>query len=330
MTAVRVSVVIPTRDRPDKLAETLEGLRHQTLSAEQYEVVVVDDGSTPPLSLDGSAQGPSLRCVRRAGGGRSAARNAGVAAAQGSLVVFVDDDISVRPPFLALHLGAQQEWPGALVCGAIRLPEAALATPFGRFRQEMEDRGVPRDRGWFASPGACAAGNQSITRLRFEALGGFDETLASAEDQDLALRHVESGGPLAFLPEAGVVHRDDALDLRRYCRRVERGSESLVAFCRKHPERPENRERLRVHGALDLGREPLALSWRKLLRVALAGRVATRALLAAATAVEPLLPTRLLHVLYRALLGIHIFRGLRRGLASPPPAALDASRGAPA
>src|SRR5205823_12177813 len=100
--------------------------------------------------------------------------------------------------------------------------------------------GVPRARGPVASRNFCAAGNMSLPRARFLQLGGFDPSLSSGEDQDLALRHTERGGLLVFLPEAAVVHRDRALTLRSYCKRHETGSERIAAFVRKHPDLPDN------------------------------------------------------------------------------------------
>ena len=69
---------------------------------------------------------------------------------------------------------------------------------------------------------------------------GFDAVLASSEDQDLALRHTATGGRIAFVPEARVVHCDSALDIRSYCRRAEWGAEHMIPFCRRYPDWPAN------------------------------------------------------------------------------------------
>ncbi len=316
MSGLGASVVIATRDRPGALAETLAGVRNQDVGAGGCEIVVVDDGSAPPLAApQGAAHGPSVRLVRTPGAGRSAARNAGARAAAGRLLVFLDDDMSVGPDFVAAHLGAQRDWPGVLAVGAIRLPEQALATPFGRFRQRLEDSGVPTDRGLVAARNACAAGNMSLPRDSFLALGGFDVGLASGEDQDLALRHTAQGGAIAFLPEARAVHRDQALDIRSYCRRVEWGSEGVVAFCRRHVDWPDNRERMRTNGPLRPGRDGAGLTLRKLAKSALATPPGRAALFGVAAALERVAPhTASLERAYRLLLGIHVFRGFRKGL----------------
>ena len=91
MNQLRASVIIPTRDRPERLAQTVSLLRGQDLLASDYEIIVVDDGSTPPTVLPEAESGPRLKVVRLEESERSASRNAGAAAAQGKVLVFVDD-----------------------------------------------------------------------------------------------------------------------------------------------------------------------------------------------------------------------------------------------
>jgi GT2 family glycosyltransferase len=309
-----VSVIIPTRNRPSQLAETLACIARQSLTRDAYEIIVVDDRSTPPVAgLDGTGL-PECRLLRLEGVERSAARNAGAEAARGDLLVFLDDDMSVEAGFLEAHLQAHAEWPGALAVGRVRLPDEALRTPFGRFRQDLERAALPEGRGPTSQPNFCTAQNASIRRTDFLALQGFDPLLASAEDQDLALRHTARGGIIVFLPEAEAVHRDGNLDIRAYCRRTEWGAEATVAFCRRHPDWPENRDRALVNGPLRWGADPVRLSVRKVVKSALA----LRPLLEASFALTRLLEkggadARILSLLYRPLLGIHMQRGYRRG-----------------
>ena len=302
-----------TRDRPAALHETLAHLPGQTLGA-PYETIVVDDGSKPPLVLEPMA-GPLRRLIRLGGEGRSAARNAGAEAARADVLVFIDDDITIGPGFVEDHLRAQKEWPGVLATGAIRLPDETALTPFGRFRRQLEQIGVPRGRGLTPRRNFCAAGNMSIRRAVFRELGGFDGELESGEDQDLALRHTARGGLIAYIPEAAGLHRDEALDLPRYCRRTEWGSEHMVAFCRRYPEWADNQERDRVNGPTRWGLEPLPASAKKTLKRLLATELGRTGLFALAGALERGAPgSAALQSLYRALLGLHTFRGHRRGL----------------
>jgi hypothetical protein len=230
--------------------------------------------------------------------------------------VFVDDDMSVATNFLQTHLSAQNEWPDAIVVGSIRLPAAVLELPFGRFRQALELQGVPQNSGTGCARNFCTAANMSMSRERFLDLGGFDESLVTAEDQDLALRHSERGGLIAFVPQAAAVHRDEALDVRRYCRRSEWGSEQIVAFCERHREWPDNIERDRVNGPVRWRHEPLWWSARKTLKKVIAVPAVVEVLFAAASGLERSVPdSRVLQRIYCLLLGAHVFRGYRRGLA---------------
>lgn len=309
MSEPTTSVVVATRDRPSKLGVTLARLLAQE-NASPHEVIVVDDGSQPPLA----AQPPQVRLLRLGGSGRSHARNQGAALARGELLVFVDDDILVERDFLSWHGRAHHEWSRAIVTGAIRLPSHALATPFGRFRQAMEDSTLPRSRG-LAPASFCAAGNMSIRRDDFVALDGFDPSLSSAEDQDLALRHVARGGRTAYLPEAIAVHDDDALDVRSYCRRAEWGMRELAPFCRRHADLPENRLRHEVNGPASLRRDGARRWARKLAKGVTASRPVIELLFLLAGVTERWLPeSRVPGLVYRLLLGAHLRRGYQQGL----------------
>lgn len=94
-----ISVVIPTHNRPEGLARSLDSILNQTVMPEQ--VVIVDDGSTPSVSVDVFAAFPdSVRCTllrnEKPQGGNNA-RNKGIIAAEGRYVAFLDDDDQFKP-----------------------------------------------------------------------------------------------------------------------------------------------------------------------------------------------------------------------------------------
>jgi hypothetical protein len=227
--------------------------------------------------------------------------------------------MSVAPSFLEAHYRAQLEFPGVLAVGAVRLPYDSLRTPFGRFRQRLEGSGIPGRRGITESPNFCTAQNMSILRTRFLQLGGFDSELSSGEDQELALRHTALGGRIAFVPEAAAIHRDQALDIRRYCRRAEWGGEHDVAFVRKQPNWPDNQQRQRINGPVALGKEPVYVSLAKMSKTLLGFRPFQAALFLVTALLERAAPeATAMDRLYRILLGIHIRRGYVRGLRVRP------------
>jgi glycosyltransferase involved in cell wall biosynthesis len=313
----RVSVIIATRDRPTKLAETVMRLTSQQASGLPFEVLVVDDGSTPPVGSEAVPGVEPVRLVRLAGVGRSGARNAGAGVALGAILIFIDDDITASTDFVEQHSRAHREWGHALITGAIKLPNSALRTPFGRFRQALEDEGLPRHRGPAPAQNFCAAGNMSIPREDFLALGGFDTGMSSAEDQDLALRHVARGGVVAYLPEAVGIHRDEALDLRSYCERAEWGMQNTVAFLLKYPDLPENIARVRVNGPINWLKDGGVATVRKLAKAILGVAPVLEGALFVAGLLERVGASPwLLERTYRTLLGVHLARGLRRGLAA--------------
>jgi glycosyltransferase involved in cell wall biosynthesis len=310
-----LSIIIPTHNRLDKLGELLRCLRRQHRELTDYEIIVVDDGSTPPVVLAEPHEGPVCSVIRLEGLERSVARNTGAAAARGRILIFLDDDMEVGHDFLAAHGHAHLEWSGALAVGLIRLPDEVAKTPFGRFRRHVDDFIDPLPRGVMPSRNFCAAGNMSIPRDRFLALGGFDPNIVSSEDQELALRHTAQGGAIVFVPEARATHHDTARDIRSYCRRTQWGSENLIPFCHRYPDWPDNVERERVNGFHEWGRYSVRQGLRKVLKAIVASRPVTAGLFCVADGLERAAPSsRLLERVYRLLLGAHIFRGYRNGL----------------
>ena len=314
MNDIKLSVIIPTHNRANELADTLACLKRQSLAAAEYEIIVVDDRSSPAVRLSESNESPSCTLVRLEGVERSAARNAGAAAAKGRFIVFVDDDISVGTDFLEFHLRAHSEWPDALVVGQVRLPNNFLVTPFGRFRQKLEQCGIPQTRGLKTRRNLCTAANMSVPRDLFHRLGGFDSLLASGEDQDFAFRHTGRGGKIVYIPEAEAIHNDNALDIGSYCRRAEWGAEHMLPFCQRYPDWADNVERERVNGPIRWGREPIAQSSRKLLKLGLTINPVLATLFVVASILERTAPDSFaLDRVYRLLLGAHILRGYRKG-----------------
>ena len=315
---LELSVVIPTRNRPAALRQLLQGLRAQTLDRTQFEILVVDDGSQPPVVVE-AEPGERLRVLRLEHGERSIARNHGASEGAGAVLLFLDDDLRLSGNVLEAHLSAQREWPGSLAVGAIRLPDELAHTPFGSFRQALEAAGIPGSRGPVRQRNFCTAGHMSMRRDDFLALGGFDSTIVSAEDQDLALRHSAAGGTIVYLPEALAVHDDENADLRSYCRRAEWGAEHMSAFCQRHPELQDNVDRLAVNGPPRWA-DPGSLLFKKIAKDVLGHKPAVAGLFAAVAAIERRRPaSRLLPRLYKLLLGIHLQKGFRRGWRTTPP-----------
>lgn len=208
-----LTVVVPTRDRPELLARCLAALRAELTQADR--LVVVD--SCParwPATATAAQHGAELITAPRPG--TSLARNLGWQAADTEQVAFVDDDVLVTPGWRRALLRPD----AAFVFGsAVEHPDDA---PHER-PVSLADRPAPHpvDRAGPLEPGI--AGNLRVRREVLAEVGGFDERLgpaswfASAEDLDLVDRMVLAGHVGWFEPDARAFHvqwRDDAQSLR--------------------------------------------------------------------------------------------------------------------
>ena len=106
-----VSIIVPTCARRARVLRLLDALQRQTAAPSSFEVVVRIDGSNDgTYEAVAALDRPNVRVLasstRR---GRAAALNAGIAAAAGALLVFLDDDMEPAPQFVAAHLQAHHE-----------------------------------------------------------------------------------------------------------------------------------------------------------------------------------------------------------------------------
>ena len=227
MTGPAVSVVIATRDRPERLAALLASLRAQTL-AEPFEVVVVDDGADErtDAAIEHEGGGLDLKLLRAGGGGPARARNLGWRAASGRWIAFTDDDCEATPGWLAAALAAARANPGAIVQGpTLPIPrERARLGPFARTRS------IAAGGPWFET---C---NIVYEAELLERLDGFDEAFAEAlgEDTDLGWRALGLGAEHVWADAALVHHAVDELGPLGTVRAALVGSDSVLAFAR-HP-----------------------------------------------------------------------------------------------
>ncbi len=240
-----VSVVVPTRDRWYYLRRCLELLARQTTPHEQYEVVVVDDGSTDgtPGGVEAlrTGNGPRLRCLRKPALGPAAARNSGIRNAEGELILFLGDDIMAFPDLVAHHLRYHTENPdpAAAALGHVTWSPELRVTPFMRW---LEDGGPQFAYGAIRDPDNVPpahfyTANLSVKRAFMMKWGLFDESLRSAafEDFDLGRRLVRMGLKLVLIPEARAYHLHPTT-IASTCRRMRRLGEAAAVLGRKYPE----------------------------------------------------------------------------------------------
>ncbi|CAB4882203.1 unannotated protein [freshwater metagenome] len=205
--APAVSVVVAAHGRPEGLDRLLAALARCAAPPGGFEVVVVDDGSAPPLSPEPPA-GLDLRLMRQANRGPSAARNAGAAAARGALLAFTDDDCAPEPGWLVQLTAAAAAHPGAMVGG-----RSVCGLPGNRWAeasQTLEDAVYARANADPARAAFLASKNMAVPAERFAACGGFDEAFRWSEDRELCARWRADAAPIIYVQEAIVRHRNPA------------------------------------------------------------------------------------------------------------------------
>ena len=225
-----ISVVIATRDRAERLAGILRTLAAQTLPAERFEVIVIDDGSTDAtadvLARAAEAGEPPVSVLRRSGGGPAAARNAGWREAAAPLVAFTDDDCEAAARLARAH-------PRRRLRTRARSSRADLAEP-----RELERTGpFTRTKEIPAPNPSFQTCNIAYPRELLERLEGFDEGFPEAlgEDTDLGWRAREIGGDLYWDDEVRMHHAVDDVGPVGYLRGALRGADAVRVF-RRHPE----------------------------------------------------------------------------------------------
>lgn len=205
-----ISLIICTRNRAPALARCLAAvaaIRH----AGDWELVVVDNGSTDDtaavLDAFASAAPFPVTCVAESAAGLSRARNAGVAAAAGELLMFTDDDCYVEPNILDAVATAFADSTVGFASGRVRLydPEDLPVT--------INESTVPLrfDAGAFLPAGEVKGANLAFRRTVLDQIGTFDTRLGSgtpfpSEDADAAMRAALAGWDGVYDPAIVVWH----------------------------------------------------------------------------------------------------------------------------
>lgn len=200
-----VSVIICTKDRPADLARAIESIRGSGDAGLRAEIVVVEESDVP-------CQIPGVRYVHlpREGRGFGYARNAGVRAAGGDLVVFMDDDCEAEKGWVEALIGplrADRQMlgvaGGVMVrdCGPIGYAENILGFPGGglRYLHNAHGQVVPTR---FLSTCNCAYRKEALLRV-----GGFPEDARLGAEDSLVAERINTLGPCVYAPTAMVYHR---------------------------------------------------------------------------------------------------------------------------
>lgn len=236
----KVSVVIPTWNRADLLARTIDKIEHQTLSRDQYEVIVIDNDSTDHTQsvLDQKSRTFSrLKTFSQRKRGAAATRNVGIRAATGDIVLFIDDDIQAEPNLVEAHWQYHRKHRSSSIIGGLITPWNDCRDAFLRY---LRDRGIfnpysiargPMDFSYYHT------GNVSTARTVLQKLDGFNEQFAmyGMEDIELGYRLERHGSRMVHGPDAKAVH-EYFPTYRQFIQRCEQAGYSLGKLIELHPE----------------------------------------------------------------------------------------------
>jgi GT2 family glycosyltransferase len=258
----RISVIVPVRNGGAWLHELVAALDAQTLPREDFEVIVADDGSTDGAPAALQVEGEWLRVLHLPPRTSYAARNDGVAAARAAVLAFCDADCRPEPAWLERGLEAVED--ADLVAGRVRFLGSDRATVWTLLDVDMhlnQEQAVRR--------GAAATANLFVHRATFDAVGGFDGSLASNGDYDFVRRALAAGARLTYAPGAVVWH-PTRNTMRSFLGKIWRTNHAAAARAGRSGRNPLRRRALRwipIAGAVDARRragKPIALNRERL------------------------------------------------------------------
>jgi len=233
---MRVTIVIATYNRRDILERSLEYLFRQDYPKDQYEIIVVDDGSSDGTQKMVEEKNPSaslkyLKHEERRG--QSKAKNLGISHAQGEVIIFIDDDVFCPPQFIRQHARFHKKYDNVIVDGPA-INTDRTDNLFGdkkkRFLAFLDFFGAS----FITSNTSCRKG--SLIKA-----GGFDEEFGKKfgwQDRELGFRLKKMGLKRKKNRRAYVFHfkhKGSLDDFGQLLRKEKERGMNAVIFYRKHP-----------------------------------------------------------------------------------------------
>jgi glycosyltransferase involved in cell wall biosynthesis len=229
------SVIVPAYQAAQHLPRCLSALQQQTIDRAQYEIIVIDDGSTDgtaDVAEQALCDFPVARIIRAEHSGPAGARNLGVQAAQGNVLLFTDADCEPAPGWIEHFARAFADPSVSGAKGSYATRQQSLVARFVQQEyQERYDYTRRQSRIDFIDTYSAA-----YRRTAFTDNGGFDVSFptASVEDQEFSFRLAERGYHLVFVPTAIVYHQHNT-SLARYYRRKYNIGHWKMSVLKRHP-----------------------------------------------------------------------------------------------
>jgi glycosyltransferase involved in cell wall biosynthesis len=260
-TSPRVSVLIATYDRPELLRACLESFAEQTLDRDDYEVVVVDDGSPGDhlaSLIEAFSSTLQITGLRIEHGGRSAAKNHAVLLARAPIVLFFDDDDRATPEYLEHHLAMHGAHPseGVAVLGHTEWAPELERTPLMNYVTDVDRLMFAYDRlkhGQELDWRGFWEGRISCKRSLLVHHGLHDQRLPYSIDIEMGWRVAPAGLRVVYDSTARSLMARP-LDFETFCERTEAKGRAHATIAALHPG-TEIAKRLNVHDAVEVWRQ---------------------------------------------------------------------------
>ncbi|MBI4749289.1 MAG: glycosyltransferase [Acidobacteria bacterium] len=203
------SIIIATHGRPQHLAECLESLTRLDFPPDQFEVIVVDDESDPPIE-DVALQFAdrlNLTCVTQKRGGPARARNTGMEKAQGKYLCFTDDDCRPATNWLCTIAERVKTNPVSMVGGYVI--NGLTTNIFSTASQLLQDYLYEYYHLQHHPGGFFTSNNMVVSLQQFAEIKGFDDVnffRSAGEDREVSHRWERHGFQLVYAPEVVIYH----------------------------------------------------------------------------------------------------------------------------
>lgn len=238
-TTPRLSLLVPTYNRPDLVEQLLTHLAGQTLAPDQFELILVDDGSSTPVEVDHGRFGFDITLLRRPNGGPGAARNTGLEHCRAPLTLILNDDAVPASDLLERHLEIHAGITGKVaVLGTFTFNEASLRSPFTQLLADSDllFNYPVLEHGKLLNWTCFWTCNLSIATEALRMVSGFDAELfdrAIVEDVELGYRLEAEGYGVLFREDAKCEH-DHAMNPQEYFDRSVNLGRYLARMYKKH------------------------------------------------------------------------------------------------
>lgn len=230
---VRYSVIVPAYNASRTIKMCLEALMGQFMPREEYEVIVVDDGSTDDTAR--IIREFPVKYVRQENRGPATARNRGVAEARGEIILFTDSDCVPEKNWIEEMAKPFRNSDVAAVKGAYRTLQSGVMARFSQLEFEERFEMLKKADSIDMVDTYSAAFRKEV----FTGAGGFDTSfpVANNEDTELSYRLAKAGHRMVFNPNAIVSHLNHPDSVKRYARlKFWRGYWRMVVY-KRFPEK---------------------------------------------------------------------------------------------